>query len=1211
MTAPPYRQHHAVRSMRLEVRLADRQLARGVQEQLSQLTHRRLLGEMEAAFSQACAPGHTRRLEQLVVDLGVLRLEHLEEDLLERFAPRLRQALETALPPGPAPATLEAAGKPPSALALLVHLLTHGTLPWWAGAHAGASLEDMFLELAEHDPAAVEKVIRRLGSAQAVRLRLVRQFSPATLAALVALLEPEDAVMILQCAERLDALQEESPVAPVEPRDFYEAKWDLMLHTLVKEHGTRFNMKSFLRTNVAGLAQRFGMDYTTLIHHLAEAEDEPRVPRTPSLIETLLRELSDEAAAAAPAEKEVSRKGDLAADPVLLWEFCMRLFDPASDGTDAALAAGGDRQDLVKAWQAQPPAWQRALWEAVLFRTRAVEVARRVVRLFPQETWEEVQQSLPHPLEGLFVHDAAGNRSSDNARSHWWEEVFALALQWRGRGAASQQDAQALTTLLGPFPPAPASSGQEAMAPDSSAALKLFGQWLHGAEWPSALDTALPGGPEAWLVRLELHQPAATRALLRGRSGSRHWQRLAARATPSLRRRILSLLAPRSTAPLLLAALEMIALNRTALFGTRLGANRFEADCWAALAGGGAGPTAEVALQALRTHLDELGQKSGIAPSLLAERLHAVTQTLPAAAASALARWHPWEHAPGGRRSSLGRAMLHDPRIWREAWHAVLGTPEQARNDAFAALWDAAAQAPTPAARRRRLLAALTERGVLERIVGTAGGEDLLLWVVTRQPAPWRSELSAWLDLLEQTGAAAGLLRTARREWRWRALQAVVWHQRTGPRPASPRVLVQQLLRRLGVSAQAITAWKKTAPAALSTTRPVAAPSRRVPAFSPDVVSRLKHWRALLAGGPRGSFGAAACARLWAATHQNERCLYRELLEAHPPHWQAVQRILAAGGEPFFLWVAVNEPRGWRAEFSTWLAFLEKMAAAGAFLPFDSREWRARALGEFLLLDRQTTAHARQPGTVVLEVLRRLGVMKHVLEHWDAPGMVRAPARVAAFLRRLVQAGETHMQPAPISPALPAGPPSSQVPEKEKSRRQADTRPPEAGEDFYVENAGLVILAPFFSRYHEANGLLFDGLFRDPAAAERGAHLLQRLLTDGPETPEQSLVLNKVLCGLCPAFPVARRIACTETERTHADMLLQSAIQNWPQVGNLSLDGFRGSFLWRRGKLMRGEDRWTLTIEHRGYDVLFSSLPWSFSVIKPAWMPDPLYVDWV
>jgi hypothetical protein len=175
----------------------------------------------------------------------------------------------------------------------------------------------------------------------------------------------------------------------------------------------------------------------------------------------------------------------------------------------------------------------------------------------------------------------------------------------------------------------------------------------------------------------------------------------------------------------------------------------------------------------------------------------------------------------------------------------------------------------------------------------------------------------------------------------------------------------------------------------------------------------------------------------------------------------------------------------------------------------------------------------------------------------------------------------------------------------------ASTRFLESDDVFYIDNAGLVLLSPFFTRYHDANGLLLDGLFRDDAAAERGVHLLQLLLTAGAALLEQALVLNKLLCGLSPATPVVREIDSTDAERTHANTLLQSAIQNWPSVGNISIDDFRGSFLWRKGKLTRGEKRWTLTIEHRGYDVLFSSLPWSFSVIKPLWMPDPLYVDWV
>ena len=175
------------------------------------------------------------------------------------------------------------------------------------------------------------------------------------------------------------------------------------------------------------------------------------------------------------------------------------------------------------------------------------------------------------------------------------------------------------------------------------------------------------------------------------------------------------------------------------------------------------------------------------------------------------------------------------------------------------------------------------------------------------------------------------------------------------------------------------------------------------------------------------------------------------------------------------------------------------------------------------------------------------------------------------------------------------------------SQKQA----PEAGETFDIDNAGLVILSPFFGMLHEKHGLLEEGRFRDLAAAELGVHLLQALLTEETAVPEQALVLNKVLCGLSPGTPVVRENGLVAQNRTQTEMLLRSAIQNWPVLNNVSIDGFRGSFLWRRGKLTRREERWTLTIEHRGFDVLMSSIPWSFAVIKTAWMPEPLYVECV
>ena len=124
-------------------------------------------------------------------------------------------------------------------------------------------------------------------------------------------------------------------------------------------------------------------------------------------------------------------------------------------------------------------------------------------------------------------------------------------------------------------------------------------------------------------------------------------------------------------------------------------------------------------------------------------------------------------------------------------------------------------------------------------------------------------------------------------------------------------------------------------------------------------------------------------------------------------------------------------------------------------------------------------------------------------------------------------------------------------------------------------------------------------------------HCLQLLVGSDAGTTSLDLALNKVLCGLDPSASIPHAIWHTDHELQTADTMLRSVIVNWPKLGSLSIEGFRSSFLRRPGKLERGDDRWTLTVEHRGLDVLLTTIPWSFSVIQFAWMKHPLYVDWV
>ena len=123
--------------------------------------------------------------------------------------------------------------------------------------------------------------------------------------------------------------------------------------------------------------------------------------------------------------------------------------------------------------------------------------------------------------------------------------------------------------------------------------------------------------------------------------------------------------------------------------------------------------------------------------------------------------------------------------------------------------------------------------------------------------------------------------------------------------------------------------------------------------------------------------------------------------------------------------------------------------------------------------------------------------------------------------------------------------------------------------------------------------------------------MLQLIVSPAARFPEYEMPLNKILCGLDLPDPLALDFKPSEPEKANAETLLRSAIQAWPKVAGTSLEGFRNSFLLRRGRLTHAENKWQLLVEKRGYDVLLTTIPWGFGIIKHSWMPTPVYVEWI
>jgi hypothetical protein len=161
-----------------------------------------------------------------------------------------------------------------------------------------------------------------------------------------------------------------------------------------------------------------------------------------------------------------------------------------------------------------------------------------------------------------------------------------------------------------------------------------------------------------------------------------------------------------------------------------------------------------------------------------------------------------------------------------------------------------------------------------------------------------------------------------------------------------------------------------------------------------------------------------------------------------------------------------------------------------------------------------------------------------------------------------------------------------------------------------LNNAGLVIVAPYLPRYFETLEMLDGQVFRDQAAAERAVHLLQYLASGQTETPEHLLVFNKILCGQPLDMPVPPGIALSETEADLSESMLNAVIQNWEIMKNSSIQNLQGTFLLREGRLEEEDERWMLHVDHKAYDITLEYLPWTIALIKLPWMEKRVDVEW-
>ena len=238
-----------------------------------------------------------------------------------------------------------------------------------------------------------------------------------------------------------------------------------------------------------------------------------------------------------------------------------------------------------------------------------------------------------------------------------------------------------------------------------------------------------------------------------------------------------------------------------------------------------------------------------------------------------------------------------------------------------------------------------------------------------------------------------------------------------------------------------------------------------------------------------------------------------------------------------------------------------------------------------------------------------------------AAGDVERADRLRRDALRLAQDGGHRAAAAALRRAVPLDPPvaapsrarllSPPVPDADEDDA---IMPPETDDAIFIGNAGLILFGPYLPALFDRLGLLSETdkgpRIVDPDAMSRGVHLLQYLVDARCDAPEPELVLNKLLCGLPTAQPVAASIEPGEADIAFCDGLITAVIANWPILGKASPAALRETFLQREGRLTHGADRWDLRVQRKTVDVLVDQVPWSISMLYHRWMHEAVHVTW-
>ncbi len=256
---------HVIQRILFEIDVASEQKALGVQHRISDFSRWQLGSILEACLTELAPPDVVFSFDRIELDLGPVSEERMEDELARKIRRALLDALSINIfRANGAPVAQDGARTPVAVhrLHLLGVFLRRGAFPWSAQVQPPDAL---LLGLIEELPEEVRRLLRALGSMAPVRRRLAFQFAEPTLHRLIHLIETQHAELILTYAQDVQQVHRRRPIVAEGTGTFGRALWEFILTYLLVERGSYFNTRSFVKSTLQQMAQRYRVGYAALL----------------------------------------------------------------------------------------------------------------------------------------------------------------------------------------------------------------------------------------------------------------------------------------------------------------------------------------------------------------------------------------------------------------------------------------------------------------------------------------------------------------------------------------------------------------------------------------------------------------------------------------------------------------------------------------------------------------------------------------------------------------------------------------------------------------------------------------------------------------------------------------------------------------------------------------------------------------------------------